>query len=32
MSVTDVFAMAADPDPALLEDADDEFDVPDFLR
>ena len=30
--VTDVFALAADPDPALLEDGDDEFDVPDFLR
>lgn len=30
--VADVFAIAADPDPALLEGVDDEFDVPDFLR
>ena len=30
--VADVFAIAADPDPALLGGVDDEFDVPDFLR
>lgn len=30
--VADVFALADDPDPDRLEDGDDEFDVPDFLR
>lgn len=30
--VADVFALTDDPDPDRLEDGDDEFDVPDFLR